>query len=64
MQNNIKTTHVIAMPVFVACSPATPSFHADGDHWYLSQGIDHINGNQVIQNSLPNGLNPEEQKEP
>lgn len=57
-----KVTDVNIDPVFIACRPANPSFHADGNYWYLSKGIVAINNICLIQKTLLNEQRPEERK--
>ena len=59
----INVANIDIKPVFVARSLENPSFHADTGHWYLSQGIVGINNVCVIQKTLLNEQNQEEQQE-
>lgn len=59
----LKVADVNASPVFIACSPANPSFHADTGHWYLSKGIVGINNVCLIQKPLLNEQHHEERQE-
>jgi purine nucleoside permease len=47
----------------IAAFADNPSFHADTGHWYLSKGIVGINNVRLIQKTLPNEQNQEEQRE-
>jgi len=44
-------------PLFAACTPENPTFHADSAHWYLSKGIVGINNVFFIQKTSPNEQN-------